>query len=141
MKSKEIETKTTGIKSKSFSHQQLLDALYYIDDVLSRGAIPYFVIKETAESIIRGGELSGDGIYLGVRYTDWISSGMDIVSLVADAKDISKKLIEYDHLGVPITIEIFKKNHSCIESTDPLPYAMEYFYVPNPYQTFKKLYL
>jgi len=115
--------------------------LYYIDDVLSRGAIPYFVIKETAESIIRGGELSGDGIYLGVRYTDWISSGMDIVSLVADAKDISKKLIEYDHLGVPITIEIFKKNHSCIESTDPLPYAMEYFYVPNPYQTFKKLYL
>lgn len=141
MNSKKIEKDKTGIKSKSYSHEQLLDALYYIDDVLQSGAIPYFVIKETAESVIRGGELSGDGIYVGIRHNDWMSSGMDIVSLVADATETKKNFIEYEYKGVPILIEIFKKNHPCIESTDPLPYAMEYFYVPNPYQTFKKIYL
>jgi len=141
MKSKKEEIiKTTAIK-KSFSHTELLNALYYIDDVLSRGAVPYFVIKDTADSVTNDKDMYGEAVYLGIRHNDWVSSAFNVVDLVAESKEIDKNTIEYDYQGVPIIIKIFKKNHSCIESTDPKPYAMEYFYVPNPYQTFEQLYL
>lgn len=141
MKSEEIKTKTTTSPKKSFSHEELVQALYYIDDVLSRGAIPYFVIKETAESILKGDKLTGNAIHIGVRRNDWESSAFNIINLVVEAVETSSKLVEYDYLGIPIYINIFSKNHPCIESTNPIPYAMEYFYTPNPYKQFEKLYL
>ncbi len=130
---------TTKIQ-KSFSHEDLLQALYYIEDVLSRAAIPFFTIKDTAESIMSQSDLKGEAIYIGVRSTDWYSSGLGILEVVADAKETKKKRVEYEYNGVPIYVHIYQ-NHSCIESTDPIPYAYEYFYVPNPYDQFKQIYL
>jgi len=141
MNSEKTKEKTTTKTKKSFSHEELVQALYYIDDVLSRGSIPYFVIKETADSVMSGKDLYGEAIHIGVRKTDWESSAFNIINLVAEAVEMTSKLVEYEYLGVPIYINIFNKNHPCIESTNPIPYAMEYFYTPNPYTQFQKLYL
>lgn len=131
---------TTSSNTKQFSHDELKSALYFIDDVMSRAAMPYFLVGSTAESALKKRDLTGDAIHVGVRSTDWHSSSLNIISIFKEADEIADDYFKYTHNEVPIIVHIFKKNHSCIQSTNPVMYLYEYFNVPNPYDQFLQLY-
>lgn len=126
---------TNPTPSKTFTHDELIQALYHIFDAMDRAMVPFFLDGETAESVLTGYKLEGSGVYIGIRDVDLRSSGFSIVGLYADAVDTNKKTITYEYQGVPIYMNIYKR-HPTIESFDVRSYENEFWNLPNTYDQF-----
>lgn len=122
-------------KPLSFNHDELLKALYFIWDMMDRIPMPFVLINDTAESVINHKDLSGDGVHIGVRDTDWNGTGLNILAVLMNAEETDKHKVKYSHNGVPIYVHIYK-NHPTLQSPDYVVYAHESWRVPNPYSEF-----
>lgn len=123
---------------KKFNHQELMDALYHVQDMFSRASIPFFVLDDTAAAMLTNFDLEGDSVHIGVRDTDWHSTGFDILTILVEAQETTKDYALIMYGEVPIHVYVFK-NHKTIESPDLIPYGYEYFNVPNPYTEFEQV--
>lgn len=130
-----IQNNTNPTPSKTFTHDELIQALYHIFDSMERAMVPFFLDGVTAESVLTNYDLTGDGVYVGIRDVDWKSSGFSIVELYSNAVDSNKKQITFMYGDVPIYLNIYRQ-HPTIESFDVRNYCNEFWNLPNTYEQF-----
>lgn len=119
---------------------RLLAALYYIWDAFERSSLPFFLVKETAESVMKQHDLKGDKIDVGVRDMEWRGGSERIFkTFMGEAEIETDSEAIYTFEGVPIVVHIYP-DHECLRQTDNILYKNEDFRVPNPYSQFKQLY-
>lgn len=119
----------------TYTHDELLDALLYVHDIFERSIIPFVLLKNTARSVVEGTELSGP-IHIGIKNTDYISSSMQILDLLADAEETTNKHFLLHHNNVPIYVHIIKKHYEEINNPDIRNYANETWYIPNNFESY-----
>lgn len=121
------------------SADKLLQALYKIWDAFERANVPFFLVHQTAEDAMKQRDLTGDKVEVGVRRMEWISGGRRIIDgfITPVSEDKDAALYEFD--GVPVIVHVYD-DHECIIQTDMVRYRYEEFKVPNPYETFQKVF-
>lgn len=127
------------VPKQTFTHDQLLQALYWVHDLMDRALVPFFLVKDTAQSMIENSQLKGDALHVGVRHNAWHTGNLRIVEAFALAEEKTKEYFKYDYNGVPIYIHIYK-DHPCITSLNTRMYEREFFSLPNPYSEFLEIY-
>ena len=125
-------------KKSKYTHDELLKALYWFHDFMERPMIKYFLVGSTAESALKNGMLEGDKVEVGVRRLEWISGGSRIAENFAVADSKTDDLCIYVSDGVPIHVNIFDDIQEIL-SCDTRLYEHEYFFIPNPYNSFKQI--
>lgn len=150
MTSKTKESGTSGT-SKVYQPNELEAALYNATDILGRCMLPYVVLKDTAYDIVKGPEKLGisKGVYLGVekRYMTpevWSSlrtfSAHDksgFISMMDDYKETPKGF-EWKFQGVPIYVQVIKRNYKFIRNPDFKFFRLEEYRIPNPFDNYWK---
>lgn len=125
----------------TFTHDQLIKALYYMWDAFDRANMRYFLVGDTAHAVKAQKELTGDGIDLGIRLMEWRSGAKNIFDTFA-GQPITEEgdTLTYVHEGVPIRLHVYEPDDSCIIATDPVMYRNENFSLPNPLERFEEVY-
>lgn len=127
------------ITKPQFTHEKLLKALYWVYDLFERANIPFMLLGETAKCAHNNIKLSGDGIEIGVKDTDWHESNIRIIESCYLANTIEKHKVTYTHEGVPITCLIIKDYGRNNYSYNQVMYEREFFNLPNPYEHMSSL--
>lgn len=123
-----------------YSHDQLLQALYWIFDAFERSNMNFFLIYSTAESVLEQKDLEGDKITVGVRDMIWASGARQIFeTYVQYVEKVDNKLTYTADNGVPVEVTVFRDDE-CIMSPDVKMYHSEAFHLPNPYSRFLEVY-
>ena len=127
------------------THDQLLNALFWVWDGFDRALINCFFVYETAECILQNKDLEGNGVHVGVRKLEWGNkdsrAGSRPIFEAFAGEAISKQdtLWTYEYLSIPVYIHIFEEDF-CIRETNQILYRNEYLKLPNPYKRFMELY-
>jgi hypothetical protein len=132
----------------TFSKDELDSALYHAVDIMGRCLCPFILLGETARSIIEDDELKGEGIYLGVKencYTKevesmmrTIASNVDLRLGVQDFQEVENGLT-WVYRGIPISIQIIKRNYGFLQNFDNIFYMAEEYKIPNPFTDYWKI--
>lgn len=120
-----------------YTHEQLLKALYFAYDLFERAQIPFMLLGDTAKAAKDGYLLSGDGIYIGVKETDWHESNIRVIEACYMADIVERGKVTYLHEGVPIYCSIIKDYNGY--SYDQRMYQREFFNFPNPFELINTL--
>lgn len=131
-----VTQKTTIQK---YRHTDLLEALFFIQDVLERAQIPFMALGNTALSIFNNEQDLSDPIHIGILKKYLMKANESTVrTLIKDAtfNDRSIKLI---HNNIPITIDIINNEYSFFKYPDKKFYYVEDFYLPNPFEKYYKV--
>lgn len=126
---------------QSFTHDELIDALYFAWDGFDRSNMKWFLVGETAKRAKMQRDLTGDGVDIGVRANEWRGGAERVFTTVMpDPLEESDSLVLYEHNGVPIRLHIYEPDDECIVATDSIMYRNEQFALPNPLERFEELY-
>lgn len=124
-------------EKKTFSHEQMLEALYFVHDFMDRAMLTFCVVGSTADSIIKNKILDGSSIKVAVRKPEWDSGARVIADAFAMPIEDLGDIVTYEWNGVPITLYILKDSET-LQRPDTILYESEYFKFPNPFKTFKE---
>lgn len=136
------ETLTSG---HNFSDQELMRALYDVQDILERAICPFVLLGETARSIKDTGRLSGDGVYIGIlkKYvTHQVLSTVKFYLTYGGArKDMPENPIrddgfDYEWNGVPIHVRFIEGDYDFFKRQDFKFYMANEYRLPNPFETY-----
>ncbi len=124
---------------KTFSHTQLLDALRFIDDLLSRPGIPYVLLDKTAQDAHNNLTLEGDCVTVGVKKENFQGSNLRILEAFYAADIIEKTKYTYIHNGIPIYVYILSKYGKYLKEPNPIMYENDGYNLPNPFDKYLKV--
>lgn len=139
------ETLTSGLPSKQFSDQELMRALYDVQDILERALCPFVLLGTTAKSVKENGRLEGDGIYIGIlkKYAtpQVISTVKFYLTYGGARKDMPENPIrddgfDYDWNGVPIHVKFIEGAYDFFERQDFMFYMASEYKIPNPFEAY-----
>ena len=125
-----------------FSQHQLDEAFFHANDILDRALCPFLLLNETARSIYEEEKLQGDGIYLGVRLTDFTESTFSMLRTLASNNDIRlgmeefKKedmLVTWKFKGIQINIKLISGKYDFINNPTFAWYYADNYKIPNPF--------
>jgi hypothetical protein len=139
LKKTEQTTSSSTKKSEDFSHDQLLQALYWVHDLFDRANMPFFLVYNTAESVLQKKQLEGDSVQVGVRLLEWNSGAKTIIDTFAQPDMKESEEATYIYNGVPVVVHVYTDDR-CITSPDTVIYNAEYFKLPNPYRRFMEVF-
>lgn len=135
-------------ETKVFTTDQLNEALYHLVDVCDRCLIPYLLLDETARSIIQDNRLQGERVSIGVRTGDMTEGAKSTLkTLASPTYDIRLGMDNFEGLengyswtfrGIPIIIQVIKRNYGFITNPDYTFYMGEQYNVPNPWDKYWK---
>lgn len=136
----------------TFSHDELLQAAYWVEDFMSRSMLNFFAIGPTGEAMKANKKLFGEGVFFGVRRMEWESEpgddgtpgipsgGRRIVDVLAQyAQDEGEIVYYFAPNGVPVFLFVFE-DEPTITSLDMVRYERATFKLPNPFAQFKETY-
>lgn len=133
---KEAEEKTP----QTYSHEELLEALYWIFAIFERANMKMILIKETGKAVHTRNRLTGDGVHLAARRLEWDSGSKGIIdAMAAYAEETPDKVTYVANNGVPVYVNLCEDDY-CISSPDTMLYENEYFLLPNPFERFAQVY-
>lgn len=115
-----------------------MKALYDIDDILGRSLLPYVVLDVTAKSLreTEPGQLSGDGIYLGIETKYLSKESMNTLKLYFDDSKLTETGIEYEFNGVPIHVIFITQTYAFLKNPDFRWYMAGEYMMPNPFDEY-----
>ena len=125
-----------------FPEDQLLQALYWAWDGFDRVLMKMMPIYKTAEDILQNIYLSGDRVSVGVRKPEWVSGSVNIIrNFLGEPLEKTETYEKYanPHNKVPVYIYILEDD-PCLQGTNKIFYASEYFELPTPYSQFIKVF-
>ena len=127
-----------GLKSK-FAHDQLINALYHLEDVMMRANIPFFLLEGAARQVYDDAPyLSLNQIDAGVQDKYMRETGKYLMKLALPGVYIDQNTISFEHNGVPIVIWIIKKHWKFFDNPDMVFYGVVNLKVPNPFERYWK---
>jgi hypothetical protein len=125
----------------SFTHSQLLEALFFFWDGFERSSMNFFLIRDTAKQAIALSDLSGDRLTLGIRRLEWDGGQERVFLAFIEQEHITFEKIDkgflFHYKGVPVYLYLYSDNTS-ITSLDVIFYANDTFNIPNPFERFDK---
>ncbi len=127
---------------KPLTHDQLMKALLFIEDILQRALCPFMVLGETAECIMAMDMpiLEGNLVHLGILNNHYsISSKSTILSLLKQwQKEFydDENIISFTYHGVPVQIDIIHKEYPFFKNPDVRFFNLTEFRVPNPFDDY-----
>lgn len=131
-----MPTKPVPIERES---DELLEALYFIYDILDRAMIPFFLLRTTAEDVISDRELSGDHVDVGICEQHLNKYGMSVIKQLAPTLIKDKNFFLLKHGEVPIRIQVVTSKSRMFLYPDVKFYKAEQFSVPNPFAKYWKI--
>lgn len=120
-----------------FTHEQLISALYYLEDTMERANIPFFLLEGAARQVHdEVPYLSLNQIDAGIpkRYVQ--ESGKAMIKLVIPSVYIDQNTISFEWDKVPIVLWIIHKEWKFFKNTDTKFYGVANFQVPNPFDKY-----
>lgn len=128
------------LTKKQFSHDELLEALYWIHMIFEKATMTMLLVKSTGKQAFADKPLEGDGIYIATRQLEWDSGNRYVIDTLAQYEDTSDTLVTYRcNNGVPVYLQIVTDDY-CVTSPDGRPYKNEWFQYPNPPKRFEEVY-
>lgn len=121
---------------KSFSYEQLLSALFGIQDIFERGRGQFFLVGDTLVSAINSLELDGDKITVGVKRAELTEGAKEVMKTAKTPDSWTDTEIVYTFSDVPVHIKIYADDIIELQNPETIVYAYEVFNIPNPYKTF-----
>lgn len=124
--------------SGKFDEESVNMALQHVQDLLDRVTVPYVLLGDVVEGIVKKGSLSGvNKVEVGIeeRYLipEIISS---IKTLMGDIK--TKSGYGYFFDKIPVEIKIIKKRYKFFEHPDTVIFKMQDYRIPNPIDDYLK---
>ncbi len=138
---KEAHEKVVEEKEQQvFTHDQLLEALYWIWDLFERASMTMVLIKDTGDSAYHDRPLKGDAIYVAARRLEWDSGARGVIDSLAQYVHATDDQVTFKaNNDVPVVVYILPDDY-CLTSADVKLYEHENFKFPNPYERFKEVY-
>jgi hypothetical protein len=141
----------SGTIKNVFQPTQLESALFNATDILQRCMLPFILLKDTAYDVHVGPEVMGisDGVYVGVQKAEmtpeaWSTlrtfaknSTLKFLSMMDDYKE-TERGFEWKCNGVPIYVQIIKKNYTFFKRPDLKLFRLEEYRIPNPFDNYWK---
>ncbi|MDD5220005.1 MAG: hypothetical protein PHV11_05545 [Candidatus Bipolaricaulis sp.] len=130
------------LQNKSgLSPDKLDQALATAEDLLTRAQVPFLVLGDTLKGVLKE-ELYGEGIELGVRERYLTKGTLGMLKLVNPDLEFRSNSIYFEYEGVPVEIQIIKRNYKCLENPDTVFYKITEYKIPNPLDRyFQAMYL
>ena len=128
----------------SIPHGELLKTLYFLFDTFKPFGIQFFPVRQTAEDMIAGRELSGDQIDIGIRKNEWNETSKFYIYHNFDnehVETISRNVEQEEYLkdGVKIVFHLYSDNE-CIAYLSSIQYERENWDVPQRFKEFCEKY-
>jgi hypothetical protein len=123
----------------TLGHEDLHDALLWIQDILERCSIPFIVGGELAKQMLKESDpsLSGDRVELYVYDRYLTDSTSSFLKTFLNLKEVDS-VIETKYKDVPITIKILDKTYPFFDNPDTRFYYVTEFRFPNPFSEYWK---
>lgn len=119
------------------SPEKLDQALAIAEDYLGRAQIPFLVLGNTLEGVIKA-ELFGDKVELGVRERYLTDDTLGMLKIVNPDLKVEGDKICFAWEGVPVEIKVIKRNYKFFENPDSVFYKVTEYKIPNPLETYRK---
>jgi len=128
----------------SLPHGELLKTLYFLFDTFKPFGIQFFPVRQTAEDMIAGRELSGNQIDIGIRKNEWNETSKFYIYHNFDNEHVetlnrNTEIEEYLKDGVKIVFHIYSDN-DCIAYLGNIQYEYENWDVPQRFKEFCEKY-
>lgn len=122
----------------SFTHEELRNALFDVQDKLGRVLIPFFVLGKTARHIMRNEEsFAGDeDIHIGVLKPELNPMMESLLDTFIPDLERSEFQYSYYHNNVPVVIDIIHNKYKVFEYPDRKFFDIEEFLIPNPFELY-----
>jgi hypothetical protein len=140
-----LETPQIEVKEETpLKHEQLLDALMFAEDVLTRAVCPFVALGETAETINTWDMpiFEGKGIYLGVMKRhltkDALSTIKSYVGAWAKNSYIDEDVISFEYNNVPTYIQVISGDYPFFKNPDVRFFNITEVRIPNPFDEYWK---
>ena len=129
----------SGTNGWQFSHEELLKALYNVEDWMDQLLTPYFLLGKTAEAVKYDKLLEGDGIDVGIRNKSFTQYVYDILKTNFNLlpEDVNKGF-EYKVGEVPVRVKVYTRNYHFFKYPDIKIYQYGRFQLPNPFENYWK---
>ena len=90
------------------------EALYFIEDILDRCQIPFFLLGKAAKNVVENqdADFETDMIEVGVKKNHLTESGFKALKMLLSGREVeyTDKKIEFEHKDMKIVIKIIQKN-------------------------------
>jgi hypothetical protein len=138
-KQKKLRGLNGTLNEGSLTHQQLLDALYYLEDMMDRTGIPFFLLEGAAKQVKDDAPyLSLNQIDAGIEEKNLQETGIKTMKMVFPSLEIDQNTISFTHSGVPVVIWIIHKQWKFFQNPDGVFYSTCNFQIPNPFDRYWK---
>ena len=116
------------------------EALYFIEDILDRCQIPFFLLGKAAKNVVENqdADFETDMIEVGVKKKHLTESGFKALKMLLSGREVeyTDKKIEFEHKDMKIVIKIIQKNWDVLKNPNQVFYRMTHFRVPNPFKKY-----
>lgn len=132
------------VPQSSIPSGELLKTLYFLFDTFKPFGIQFFPVRQTAEDMIAGRELSGDQIDIGIRKNEWNDTSKFYIYHNFDnehVETISRNVEQEEYLkdGVKIVFHLYSDN-DCIAYLSSIQYEFESWDIPQRFEEFCEKY-
>jgi len=122
-----------------FTHEQLIQALYYLEDVMDRAQLPFFLLEGAAKQVYDDVPyLSLNQIDAGIQEKYVQESGKGLLKIVLPNVYIDQNTISFEYNKIPIVIWIIHKNWKFFKQPDTRFYGIVNLQIPNPFKNYWK---
>lgn len=120
---------------KSYSYSSTEPALYFIEDVMERAMIPFFLLGETAKHVIENLDCEVNvPIYIGVKKNDLTRYSLSTLKMFLPADtEYTDKSISFTWKDTPVKIKIVHRNYRFLKNLDFVYYRITQYRIPNPF--------
>lgn len=126
------------ILTSGYGEDDLNAALQHVQDMLDRITVPYVILGDAVEGIVKRGNLSGvKKIEVGIEQRYLVPEM--ISSLKTQMGDI-KTDYGYGYMfdGIPVEIKVIKRKYKFFEHPDTVIFRMQDYRIPNPIDDYLK---
>ena len=86
-----------------YSHLDLLQTLFYIEDVLDRAQVPFLVLKDTAKSVYEESDLK-EPIHIGIMRKHLMKANVSTLKSLLNGANFDDGKLTVIHNSIPIYI-------------------------------------
>jgi len=120
-----------------FTHEQLIGALYQLEDLMDRAGLPFFLLEGAARQVYDNVPyLSLNQIDCGIEERYVQETGKGMLKMVLPTIYIDQNTATFEYNKVPVVIWFVHKNWKFFKNLDTVFYGVANFQVPNPFKNY-----
>lgn len=119
-------------------HQDVHDALMYVEDILERAQIPFFLLDEIAKKIWEDElpTLNIREIDIGILEKHLTDSCYKILKMIEPTIEKHHKTYSFNYKDVPVILWIINSDYDVFRNPDFKWYTTTQFRLPNPFKIY-----